>query len=373
MKQFESPTFIYALYGILAFITLCVCLPYLTLPGSSGFDAWVYARRAREIVLTHDWFTFWDSKQAVTYDHPPLFIWIMAIVFKIFGIGEIQTKCISIFIGILTVLLIFHFGRRVFGVYPALLSALFFLVCPRVGLEISRFSLNTPLLFFMLLSFYALYQLMEGKSPLYFCLWGAASALAILSKGIPGVLPMAVGMVLMFMNKIEWRNRYFFFGLCCFIIPIGLLELLYQLKGISFWKEYLMHSVVYSAQGRNSGADARPYYYYIKVLFTRMAYMSSFMVIFPLVVRKYFNFYLLILLWVFGLTFGFSLSMHKAAIYLFPINPALALCAGMVVYKIMKKYYWAAVSVIVIVIIYLSIFSFPEKRLEGESVLSLEV
>lgn len=54
-------------------------------------DEPVYAETSREMLLTHDWLSprifgeFW-------YDKPPLYYWLVAMSFSVFGMGEFAAR-----------------------------------------------------------------------------------------------------------------------------------------------------------------------------------------------------------------------------------------------------------------------------------------
>ena len=57
----------------------------------SGYDDAVYAHEAREVLRSGDWFTLKLNGYA-DFDKPPLFVWLVAISFKIFGVTDSAAK-----------------------------------------------------------------------------------------------------------------------------------------------------------------------------------------------------------------------------------------------------------------------------------------
>ena len=72
-----------------------------------------FAESAREMILTGDYLTvqidfnpFWEK--------PPLFIWMQVISMKIFGINEFAARFPNVICGMITMVVIFRAGRRIY-------------------------------------------------------------------------------------------------------------------------------------------------------------------------------------------------------------------------------------------------------------------
>ncbi|MCC5468500.1 glycosyltransferase family 39 protein, partial [Pelosinus sp. Bkl1] len=86
-------------------------------------DEPVYAETAREMLQFHDFISpriygdFW-------YDKPPMYYWLVAAAFKIFGVGEFSARFPSAFFAVGGSILAYLSGRKLFNERAGLLGAL---------------------------------------------------------------------------------------------------------------------------------------------------------------------------------------------------------------------------------------------------------
>ncbi|MDU2065882.1 MAG: glycosyltransferase family 39 protein [Sporomusaceae bacterium] len=127
-------------------------------------DEPVYGETPREMLLFNDWLSpriygdFW-------YDKPPLFYWLVAFSFKLFGINEFAARFPSALLAVATVILIYQAGRKLFDERTGLLSALvlttmvefFYLSKAAVTDMTLLFCLTASLLGFLLKRYWLLY------------------------------------------------------------------------------------------------------------------------------------------------------------------------------------------------------------------------
>ena len=93
--------------------------PFLGGVNLFDWDEINFAESAREMILTGDFMTvqidfipFWEK--------PPLFIWLQVLSMKIFGINEFAARFPNVICGMLTLVIIYRTGRRVFNAEFAL-------------------------------------------------------------------------------------------------------------------------------------------------------------------------------------------------------------------------------------------------------------
>lgn len=155
-----------------------------------------YADMAREILQKSDWITM-HLNFNIFYEKPPLYFWMLASSYMLFGkISEFTARFPIALTASFAVFYTYYFGKktisRVFGLISALilLSCIQFLVLARVAI------IDMILSTFIMSSIYSgflTYFCKESNQKYY---WWAAyffSALAVLAKGLPGlILPFAV-------------------------------------------------------------------------------------------------------------------------------------------------------------------------------------
>ena len=125
---------------------------------------------------------------------PPLLFWMVTASFRAFGENEVSARLPSVIAGVGTLILIYLLAAPVIGRLGGLLASVlplgFYFFIARGGRECAT---DAPLIFFSTLAIYALSRARDRRS--WLLLSGVACGLAILSKGLAGVLPLAVSAI----------------------------------------------------------------------------------------------------------------------------------------------------------------------------------
>jgi 4-amino-4-deoxy-L-arabinose transferase-like glycosyltransferase len=168
-----------------------------------------YAALAHGMFASGDWIT--PRLNGIKYfEKPPLQPWMNALTFAAFGVGEWQARLWTGLCGAATVLLAGHCGARLFGAragwYAALVlaSSFFWVACSQFN------SLDMGLAAMLALALCALLLAQrigagerERRNWMLAC-W-AAMALAVLSKGLVGLLLPGATLVLYSLLARDWR------------------------------------------------------------------------------------------------------------------------------------------------------------------------
>ncbi len=155
------------------------------------WDEATYAEVAHEAVASGHYLNLsWNG--APYLKKPPLLFWMQAGSFKAFGESEFSARLPSVLMGVGTVLLIYLMAAaaagRIAGIFSALIPLGFYFFIARGGREAAT---DAPLLFFSTLAMFALIK----KTPRWLALAGAACGMAILSKGLAGMIPAIVAVL----------------------------------------------------------------------------------------------------------------------------------------------------------------------------------
>ncbi len=197
------------LYYIL-FLILIGGLTYIPYTGHVHLFDWDeinFAESAREMVITNNYNTvqidfkpFWEK--------PPLFIWMQALSMKHFGINEFAARLPNAICGILTLLILFLIGSRVynetFGIIWSL--AYFVSVLPMVYFKSGIIDPWFNLFIFLGIWFIFLWWSRKDKSNGYWQIIFSAffTGLAILTKGPVGLLITALtAFVYLIYNRVK--------------------------------------------------------------------------------------------------------------------------------------------------------------------------
>jgi 4-amino-4-deoxy-L-arabinose transferase-like glycosyltransferase len=164
---------------------------------------------AREMFVSGDWVT--TRLNGIKYfEKPPLQTWMNALSFTLFGLGDWQARLWTGLCGVLGVLITGYTGHKVFGqrvgFYAALVlgSCFYWVACSQIdSLDMGLSSMMTIALCALLLAQRDQASALERRNWMLAC-W-AGMALAVLSKGLIGlVLPGAV-LVLYTLFARDWK------------------------------------------------------------------------------------------------------------------------------------------------------------------------
>ncbi|MDR3581469.1 MAG: glycosyltransferase family 39 protein [Oryzomonas sp.] len=154
-----------------------------------------YSEIPREMLEKGDFIT--PTLNYVNYfEKPPLHYWLNALSFKLFGLNEFAARLTGTLAGLLTVLLVYHTGCKLFGRREGLFSA--FILGTSIGfLAQSRINLTDMTLTFCLsaalCSFIIAVNDRGRHKGSYYYSFFLFSALAVLTKGLIGiVLPAGI-------------------------------------------------------------------------------------------------------------------------------------------------------------------------------------
>lgn len=339
-------------------------------------DEVFYAQTAQEMIEKHSLLVPYLF-DAPNFEKPIFSYWLFILSFKLFGVSSFSARFFPAVFGLLGVLGIFFLGKMAFrkeekGSFAALIlmsSALY------LGLSRTVFTdmFFTVLIEFSFISFYWAYINPQRKR------WGILlfwffSGLAVLTKGIPGVIPIIAALIFLFIRK-DIRficNRYAAAGLVVFCL-VALPWYVYMIKtfGQSFIQEFYYNDHLRRiTEAEHSGNDT--WYFYPLTMVGLMAPWSIFVIlaVIPFYKKLRSNespIYLFLALWI-GVVFcTFQLAHSKLVSYVFPLFPAMALVVGDFVSNIMddSKYRkWFIISsfllpaiVLIAAILGLTIFS----------------
>ncbi len=196
----------------LILFSLTVFFTKLGLNGLANYDDCFYAEEAKEILKTGNWMIL-HYNGAAAYHNAPLFMWLVALSYKIFGLSVYAAKFPSALMGFLTVFLVYYLGKILFDTTHGFLAA-FILSTTYPFFKYARHSmLDVTLTFFVTLALTALVLALR-KNPKYFWLWGLSIGLAVLTKSALGVFPLLITFLFLILAG-RWKifiNPHFWGG-----------------------------------------------------------------------------------------------------------------------------------------------------------------
>jgi len=165
-------------------------------------DELLHAAMATDILKTGDWFTMHYNGE-LTWLKPPLYFWVEAVLFRIFGQSEFWARFPAALAGYATLFLIYSIGEKLYGRKTGFLSmvvlatSFFFLKYSR------RAMLDVPVAFATTLGIYAL--VCGEKEKRYDVLFGLAVAVGYYIKAVQGLYIAVIGPLYLILSW-QWKR-----------------------------------------------------------------------------------------------------------------------------------------------------------------------
>lgn len=189
-------------YALLAAAHLLMTLPNLGAHSLWDMDEGINAEAAREMLESGNWITPYFNYELRT-GKPALMYWFVCFSFQIFGVNEFAARLPSVIFGLGTVLITYELARRMFSSSTGLIAALALASCFEFCLISHAATPDSPFIFFLTSSFYLYWIGSEGSRRAWFVPFGAATGLAVLTKG-----PIGLGMPgLVVLSHLAWTGR----------------------------------------------------------------------------------------------------------------------------------------------------------------------
>lgn len=300
-----------------------------TLP-LTNWDEGIYANVNLELFHSQDWtkLTYFGKD---FLEKPPLQYWMTYPLFGILGPTELAVRLWSVLAGIATVLLIALWAWQATKKVSIALMAGAMIVLGRYAIAhaFRTGDLDGLLTFCITLALYGYWR--SWKVPRWFFVWGIASAGAIMTKSLAGLVPVIiVGMDIVLTRgwrRIGWGNMWW--GIAVFIgliAPWHIIET--QRFGAAFWKEYIGWNIV--DRSTSSLFTKTPWYWYLGIIHDRFFPFSYAL---PLGVvtamwgwrKRHDDLLRLLLLWGAVVLTLFTVIQTRREWYILPFYPAAAM------------------------------------------------
>jgi len=306
-----------------------------------------FAALARDMALSHEWL-FPRVGGDLYQDKPPLFFWLLAICFKIFGSVKASFLVPSFLAAGGILFLIYDFGRRSVSREAGLAAALI-TVCTLQFLMVTRGAqIDATLCFLTTFSLYALLRhCLLGPAWRWYFIGGFAAGVGIFTKGV-GFLPVLVLIPYFALRAARWQGladinagkggwRWWLAPLAM-LLAVSLwfvpMLLAVEMSGSPDYAAYRDEILFKQTVSRYAAAwhHVKPWYYFIVEVIPALWLPWSLLLIW-LVPRFKAAFHernarvWLPIFWLLIVLLFFSVSPGKRGVYLLPALPALALAA----------------------------------------------
>ena len=308
-----------------------------------------YVSMSKDMFNTKDFLTLYLNKEFF-FEKPPLYFWSECLSFALFGkITEATARFPVALYGTLSCFMLYFLGRKVvsrtFGVISSLILAtsLEFIILAKFAiLDIVLASCITFSLCFGILTYYV----KEQNKKYMWWLFYIFSGLAVMAKGIPGVvIPFgSMFFISIYAKKFKeiFKPQYFIVGfILFFLITLPWHIVMLNTHDPLFFNEYIMKHHISRFLGSGELGRQQPFYFYVLTILWGFFpwIVSTITVLIRKLIKRDFLYRgmndtnrLMIFAGisaVFTLLF-FSSSKTKLITYILPIYPMLALLGGLI-------------------------------------------
>lgn len=319
---------------LVIFFGMLYFLPFLGTFELTSITEGEYSGVAREMVSRREFLSPYFNKDFWA-DKPPLHLWLLAISGSLGGWSEFSLRLPGILMTILTGLLVFLMGKKLFSPTIGLTAALIFFTFIETMLAGQVIFVDMTLTFFIVLAFYHFILFFEaGKRQQSIILFFIAAACAVMTKGLIGlIIPAGGAFIYLIWNKqmriFKDYTKELLLGLIVFLAlaaPWFVIQIIRH--DAAFIERFFFY---FNIDRFIKGVDnVYPWYYYFVMIPLTLFPWSSFLV--PLIknsVRIENKQFLcgVAAISLFTLVF-FTLSKTKLHTYLFPLYPLWSLIAA---------------------------------------------
>lgn len=311
---------------------------YSWVPGGLDVDSCNYAAVAKEILRTHKWLGLYDPVyQGVFYYHFPLCIWITAGLFKLLGVSTFSAKLFSMLSGVVLVGAIFCFGRFIKNQWVGFFGALSFLFTNHILRLARQCRMDIPVSLFITLAIFS-FILAQKRSRFYYLLFGLFTCLAIFTKDVFGLAPLAVVFIYLAI-RLKWKELFHPLFILGLLIAVGPVRGWIWLDRGSLFNPWFHWNFLHLLK---CPAFTVPWYYYLWAITTKYFYFLPFALYGGYLLvkearrNKNYEFYLLII-WALIFPIAFSFGRQKLHYFILAMYPATSLLVGTAFDSILKE------------------------------------
>jgi 4-amino-4-deoxy-L-arabinose transferase-like glycosyltransferase len=331
---------------LIIFASLLFILNIGSYPFIDG-DATFYGQIAENMILHGDWLTLrFDHYDPSNYvDKPPLTMWIMAIMFKLFSFTEFAARIWHSILSVASIWLTYLIAKRLFSHQVAILSGIILTTSLQFFYQAREPLQDIPLALCFLLIFYFFIIFLEAKRFRYFYYICIVSGISVMIKGPVGIVIPGTIMVITFILGKYYKQFtikeyliHILFGLGVFLLlslPWHIYE--YLKEGPQFIDFYFGSRTINRYLGSQGfpgqAAPAYLIYIFLGMLPWSPFLFNTFHYALKIKLKTKQISWLLPIVWIVGTFFFFAISPGDIFMrYILPILPAVAIIVAKYLY-----------------------------------------
>jgi len=338
------------MFGIIFLISSCLIFAGLGRNHLIPWDEAIYAKVAKNMVVNNEYVVpYWDNHFTGWFEKPPLYMWVVSGFMNILGFNSWSARLPSAIFGLLTVLLVYLIGKKLFNKTTAFISSLA-LVTTVHFLYYSRASmLDVTATFFISLALYFYWRAKNSNKWLFWVVFGFSSGLAVMTKGVVGLLPFLVSGVYDLVCLIFLKDKVTRKLVVGYLISVGSMLLvalpwhlvMCKMFGKSFINKYFLYHVWDRA---TSGIEDKgnPFFWYVIVMKVSMRiWFIALLGALPLSLLKALKKerkFIFLSVWALTIFLFFSAAKSKLVWYIIPVYPSVSLMVGYFLERSLNKF-----------------------------------
>lgn len=241
-------------FALLAFLSALLLFGNLHRGDLSGYDDAVYAHEGKQMLLSGDWWTV-RLNGRLDFDKPPLFVWLEALSFSLFGLSDWAAKFPAALLGFGTLLLVYAIARELSSSAWVANLAVIVLATTQYFLKYAMHAMtDVPFTFFFALAVWCYWRAWRQPSNGHGAWWlgcGGAIACCMLTRSILGLLVLGViSSHLLVLRRFDvWRSAACWNGL---LLALGLPLLWYLAQYRLYGSEFLVRHFAFTVENARS-------------------------------------------------------------------------------------------------------------------------
>jgi 4-amino-4-deoxy-L-arabinose transferase-like glycosyltransferase len=325
-------------FVIIACLSAVILFSTLHLGDLSGYDDAAYAHEGRGILSSGDW---WGLRLNgyLDFDKPPLFVWMVAVSFKLLGISDFAAKFPAALLGFGTILLVYFIARELSDDYWLPVLSMLVMAGTQYFLKYSMHAMTcVPFAFLFSLAVY--FYVRALIRPVWFVPAGLAIGLAELTRSPMGLLPLGIVVSHLALTKRTalLKSRFLWCGLLLTILlPSIWFVAEYSRYGEAFVRGHLSnladHALAAEGAEKSEGWASGLLTYPVLLAKLYWPWLPLMLIGLATQIRKMFKerevTATLLVCWVAWVIVPFSLAESRVLRYLLPAFPAFSILAAL--------------------------------------------
>jgi 4-amino-4-deoxy-L-arabinose transferase-like glycosyltransferase len=182
-----------------AVIAALLLFPALRRPGLAGYDDSFFSHEAKEMVRTGDWGNVRLNGEIIL-QIPPMFLWMQACSFKLFGINDAAAKLPAVVLGFGTILLVYFLALELTGDSWLALLTMLVLASTQFFLKNATHAMtDVPFTFFFTVVIFCYLKGLRKNA--YLAPLGVPLGMALLTRSVVAFLALGIILAHLFLTK----------------------------------------------------------------------------------------------------------------------------------------------------------------------------